>query len=104
MPFLSSTTRAAALAVLMMLSATVARAQLYENVGTRAQGMAGAFVAVADDATAGWWNPAGLATGAVFNMVFETGRVTEPRDPSGAFPGTTTGTRGFALALPSLGL
>ena len=25
--------------------------------------MSGAFVAVADDATAVWWNPAGLATG-----------------------------------------
>src|SRR5258708_6732587 len=27
-------------------------------------GMGGAFVAVADDSTATWWNPAGLATGA----------------------------------------
>jgi hypothetical protein len=103
MAFSASTTRAAALTALLMLTATVARAQLYENVGTRAQGMAGAFVAVADDATAGWWNPAGLATGAIFNLVFETGRVTEPRDPPGAFPATTSGTRGFALALPSLG-
>ena len=37
-------------------------AQRFEDVGVRAQGMAGAFVAVADDATATWWNPAGLAT------------------------------------------
>jgi len=29
-------------------------------VGARAVGMGGAFVAVADDATAPWWNPAGL--------------------------------------------
>src|SRR5215831_2562687 len=87
-----------------LLAATPAAAQIYESVGTRAQGMAGAFVAVADDATAAWWNPAGLATGAVLNLVFETGRVTEPRDPTGAFPGTTTGTRGFAFALPSLGV
>jgi hypothetical protein len=29
-------------------------------VGARAAGMGGAFVAVADDATAPWWNPAGL--------------------------------------------
>ena len=36
-------------------------AQHFEDVGIRAQGMAGAFVAVADDATATWWNPAGLA-------------------------------------------
>jgi F plasmid transfer operon, TraF, protein len=30
--------------------------------GTRALGMGGAFTAVADDATATWWNPAGLST------------------------------------------
>ncbi len=42
-----------------------ASAQIYETVGIRAQGMAGAFVAVADDSTATWWNPAGLATGAL---------------------------------------
>ena len=29
-------------------------------VGARAVGMGGAFVAVADDATAPWWNPAGM--------------------------------------------
>ena len=33
------------------------------STGTRAAGMAGAFVAVADDATAVYWNPAGVATG-----------------------------------------
>lgn len=31
------------------------------GVGPRALGMGGAFVAVSDDATAGYWNPAGLA-------------------------------------------
>jgi len=31
------------------------------GVGTRAMGLAGAFVAVADDPTASYWNPAGLA-------------------------------------------
>ena len=29
-------------------------------VGARAVGMGGAFVAVADDATAPWWNPSGM--------------------------------------------
>jgi len=38
----------------------VAEAQAFEAVGTRALGMGGAFVAVADDATASYWNPAGL--------------------------------------------
>lgn len=41
-----------------------ASAQIVESVGNRALGMGGAFVAVADDSTATWWNPAGLATGA----------------------------------------
>ena len=44
---------------------------MYEIVGTRAQGMAGAFVAVADDATATWWNPAGIATGALLGVSME---------------------------------
>ena len=35
-------------------------AQTFEAVGVRAPGMGGAFVAVADDATAVYWNPAGL--------------------------------------------
>jgi len=34
---------------------------LSAGVGSRALGMAGAFVAVANDVTAGYWNPAGLA-------------------------------------------
>lgn len=36
--------------------------------------MAGAFVAVADDATAVYWNPAGIATGATFDLQVAKGR------------------------------
>jgi hypothetical protein len=36
---------------------------VFESAGERALGMAGAFVAVADDATAPHWNPAGLVAG-----------------------------------------
>ncbi len=32
-----------------------------QGIGTRAMGLAGAFVAIADDPTAAYWNPAGLA-------------------------------------------
>ena len=41
------------------------------GVGPRALGMGGAFVSVADDATAGYWNPAGLAflTGRAFSLM-----------------------------------
>lgn len=49
-----------------------------EVLGVRAQGMAGAFVAVADDATAIYWNPAGLATGHLFAMSVERSHVTLP--------------------------
>jgi hypothetical protein len=72
-----------------------ATAQLYESIGIRAQGMSGAFVAVADDATTTWWNPAGLASGGFFNAVLEFDRVEEP---------ASTRARGFALTVPSLGL
>jgi hypothetical protein len=79
-------------------------AQLYETVGTRAQGMAGAFVAVADDATAAWWNPAGLATGAVFSTVLEQVRLGEPSEPANGGPAWRTRARGFAASFPALAL
>src|SRR5689334_2120727 len=63
-PMRMSPWMAALAAAMLVVSTRPARAQLFEAVGTRAQGLGGAFVAVADDATASWWNPAGLATGA----------------------------------------
>ncbi|MGH9162460.1 MAG: hypothetical protein ACRD2X_21040, partial [Vicinamibacteraceae bacterium] len=53
------------------VSAAAAAAQPIELVGARALGMGGAFVAVADDATATYWNPAGLAFGGLFSTVVE---------------------------------
>jgi F plasmid transfer operon, TraF, protein len=47
----------------LMFAAAPASAQSdFDGVGTRAQGMGGAFVAVADDSSATWWNPAGLSS------------------------------------------
>ena len=43
-------------------------AQNVEVAGSRALGMGGAFVAVADDSSATWWNPAGLAAGPFVDM------------------------------------
>ena len=60
----------------------LAQAQTFETFGIRAQGMGGAFVAVSDDATATWWNPAGLATGGFFDSVVQNGSTTEPDDRS----------------------
>jgi hypothetical protein len=79
----------------MVVVCSPAFAQMYEAVGIRAQGLGGAFVAVADDATATWWNPAGVATGPYFNALVEYGH---PRVP------TDTSTRAVAIGFPSLGL
>jgi hypothetical protein len=49
-------------------SAVPAGAQIVEAVGARALGMGGAFVAVASDSTASWWNPAGFGAGPFFDM------------------------------------
>lgn len=81
-----------------------AEAQIYESVGTRAQGMGGAFVAVADDATATWWNPAGLASGTYFSAVIERGSLDDPGKPSNSGPARRDLSSGFAVMLPSLGL
>lgn len=88
----------------LLVRAVPASAQLYESVGTRAQGMGGAFVAVADDASAAWWNPAGLASGAYFNVVVEKGEITQPADPAQFESASRTSTSGFAVAFPALGL
>lgn len=77
-----------------------ASAQLvFEAAGERALGMGGAFVAVADDATAPHWNPAGLAAGQPAGMTigwhhFQIG------DPGSA---PTGGQRRGRSSLTSLG-
>jgi hypothetical protein len=60
--------------------------------GVRAAGMGGAFTAVADDASAVFWNPAGLASGAFFSLVLD-------RNGGG---GASTSL--LALSTPPLGL
>jgi hypothetical protein len=64
--------------VSLALMPSIAHAQTFESIGVRARGMAGAFVAVADDATATWWNPAGLASNALFDTTWELGRASDP--------------------------
>src|SRR5215470_2740726 len=53
----------AVIAVLVGAVPSVVSAQSSPPVGVRAAGMGGAFTAVADDGTAPFWNPAGLASG-----------------------------------------
>ena len=81
--------------MVVSLAPVAASAQIFETIGIRAQGMSGAFVAVADDATTTWWNPAGLVSGGYLNVVLEYDR----------FEGSSlTRARAFSLTVPSMGL
>ncbi len=102
-PLRVSGLRVAVLACIL-LEGTSASAQMFESVGTRAQGMGGAFVAVSDDATATWWNPAGLASGAFLSAIVERGQLREPADRTVGEPAWRNGTSGFAVAYPALGI
>src|SRR6185295_7906585 len=95
--------RAAIAAALVEVSVAVVSAQTSEGIGIRAQGMAGAFTAVADDASATWWNPAGLAGGAYFNTIVESGTQQKPIDGR-TLPASETVGRGFSVAYPALGM
>lgn len=86
------------LAVVLSL-AFVAQAEAQSSLGVRANGMGGAFVGVADDATAVYWNPAGLATGAIVSLNVEFGGL----KPAGA-PDWGPKTALVAFSLPPLGL
>ncbi len=88
----------------LLLNVTPATGQVFESVGVRALGMGGAFVAVADDGTATYWNPAGLATGAIVD--FCAAHVEGDRlaaSAGGGAGGEATG-RSFCLAMPAIGL
>jgi hypothetical protein len=92
--------RACVLFVLCFLAAALpVRAQSDPPVGVRAAGMGGAFTAVADDASAVFWHPAGLASGSFFSLVV---------DRNAGEQGSESGDGGsaslIALGLPPLGL
>jgi hypothetical protein len=92
--------RVALLCVPLTLVATPARAQIAESVGSRALGMGGAFVAVASDSSATWWNPAGLAAGPFLDLAI--GRaVTDGGDSAAS---RRDGATWFALATPPFGI
>ncbi len=67
--------------------------------------MAGAFVGIADDATAVYWNPAGLATGALASFTFDYGIDETFSDVPEALRAGHRATAGIiALSVPPLGL
>jgi hypothetical protein len=79
---------------------TLASAQTMEAFGSRALGMGGAFVAVASDASATWWNPAGLASGPFVDVSLGLTntdlRAVDPSAPERVI--------GFALMTPPAGV
>jgi len=97
-------TIAVAISTFSFTFVSTARAQ--DGPGTRAAGMGGAFVAVADDASAVYWNPAGFATGPVFNVQVDYGEADltpgDPSDPDAI--GGRRSTRLIGLGVPPLGL
>jgi len=94
--FMSKQTYRRALALLWALSLpSVATAQGLETLGNRASALA-AFVAVADDASAVAWNPAGLVSGPIFNITLGLGRTTDASDTPLA-PGRRAGQLGTTL-------
>ena len=91
--------------LVMTISAKAASAQSFDLVGTRALGMGGAFVAVADDASATWWNPAGLPNSLIVDGIAEgsTGRLRNSGDPPiSDRTGSEWTSGGVAFALPVL--
>jgi hypothetical protein len=100
--------RAAVLLMMPVLLAGTTRAfgqDPFETAGTRALGMAGAFVAVADDSSAPFWNPAGLATIRFFDATVERTHV-EHQDLASGAEGVSSRWKGqttrVAFALPVL--
>ena len=76
-----------------------APAQIVESVGNRALGMGGAFVAVASDSSATWWNPAGLAAGPFLDLTLARASTRVDERPS-AWRNRTSW---FAIATPPFG-
>lgn len=94
-------------AAALALAPSAAAAQPFELAGARARGMAGAFVAVADDASATWWNPAGLP-GSLFVDVVVDGHGTLMGDLGAPIENPAAAGKaraaGVAVALPMTGL
>ena len=77
-----------------------ASAQIVEAVGSQALGMGGAFVAVASDSSATWWNPGALPAGPFLVDLAIAGATT---DSSRHLPAERNGAGWFAVAGPMVG-
>jgi hypothetical protein len=85
----------------IVLLGVTAAAEAQAPLGTRAAGLAGAFVGVADDASAVYWNPAGLATGAIVRFLATfSDDITAPDDAQDVTGEQLTGRMVGLSALP----
>jgi len=91
--------RVALLGPVLCLLSMNAGAQTLDTVGIRAAGMAGAFVAVASDSSAIWWNPGALPAGPFVDVSIGHVAASDAGTGSRAESGTTA----FALMLPVAG-
>jgi hypothetical protein len=85
--------------LLVLACARPGSSQTIESVGSRALGMGGAFVAVANDSTATWWNPGALANGPYMDIAIARA-VT---DSSTQVPASRDWASWFTLATPAVG-
>lgn len=94
--------RTLATLILALFTAEFANAQAL--VGTRASGMAGAYVGVADDATAVYWNPAGIAATTIVSIVIDAGAQATVAGPLQRAAGQQDTTAVVALSATAIGL
>jgi hypothetical protein len=73
-----------------------AHAQIIEATGSRALGMGGAFVAVASDSSATWWNPGGIAAGPFVDVALARSLTERPEE----LPAASDQASWFAVATP----
>jgi hypothetical protein len=88
------------IALLSIAGSAPASAQIVESTGPRALGMGGAFVAVASDSSAIWWNPGGLAAGPFMDMALARAST----DAGESLPSWRHRTTSFTLATPPFGI
>lgn len=101
---MASKTSNTALIVAALALTAAGAAEAQAPIGARASGMAGAFVGVADDASAVYWNPAGIATGAIISILVDYGQgETAPEDPQTS-AGEGHSSSFIGLSLPPVGL
>jgi hypothetical protein len=87
------------LAVVCLLAPAAALAQNVESVGERALGMGGAFVALANDSSATWWNPGGQASGPFLDLSAGWAGT----QTAGIVPAGRNRTSWFTAAIPPFG-